>query len=56
MIKSWRDLSRHALWNKEGRREKFVLFSISGFADRLREIASGRGDLLLVGGDGEICN
>ena len=41
------------LWNKEKRREKFVLFSISGFTDKLQKLAGERGDLLLVGMDGK---
>jgi len=41
-------------WNKEKRQEKFVLFSISGFTDRLIELAAKRDDLLLVGGDGKL--
>ena len=35
-------------WKKEGRREKFVLFSVSGFTKRLHETANGRDDLILV--------
>ena len=42
------------LWNKEGRNEKFVLFSIGGFTDRLLRLAEERDDLLLVGGDGKL--
>ena len=41
-------------WNKENRQEKFVLFSIGGFTDRLIELTRGRNDLLLVGGDGKL--
>ena len=41
-------------WKKESRREKFVLFSISGFTDRLIELAGERDDLLLCGGDGKV--
>jgi len=41
-------------WNREKRRERFVLFSISGFTDRLLELAKERTDLLLVGGDGRV--
>ena len=36
------------LWNKENRKENFVIFSISGFTDRLTELAKGRNDLLLI--------
>ena len=39
-------------WKKENRQETFALFSISGFTESLRELASGRGDLLLIGGEG----
>ena len=42
------------LWKKENRQEKFVLFSINGFTDRLIEIAGERSDLLLVGIDGKL--
>lgn len=42
-------------WNKEKRRETFVLFSISGFTNRLIALAGERGDLLLVGGEGNLC-
>jgi len=41
-------------WNKEKRKETFVLFSISGFTKRLTELAQGRDDLLLIGGDGNV--
>ena len=41
-------------WKKETRQEKFVLFSISGFTDRMMDLAKERGDLLLIGGDGKI--
>jgi len=41
-------------WNKEMRKETFVLFSISSFTERLTELASRRDDLLLVGGDGKL--
>jgi len=41
-------------WNKDTRREKFVLFSISGFTNRLTELSRTRDDLLLVGGDGNL--
>jgi len=41
-------------WKKGKRKEKFVLFSISGFTGRLRDLASEREDLLLVGGDGKL--
>jgi AAA+ ATPase superfamily predicted ATPase len=41
-------------WKREIRQEKFVLFSINGFTDRLREISRERGDLLLVGKDGRM--
>ena len=36
-------------WKKDSRREKFVLFSISGFTQNLKELSETRGDLLLVG-------
>lgn len=42
-------------WNKEKRQENFVLFSISGFTNRLIELAGERDDLLLVGGEGNLC-
>jgi hypothetical protein len=38
--------------NEANRREQFVLFSISGFTNRLTELAKARDDLLLVGSDG----
>ena len=41
-------------WKKENRRETFVLFSISGFTAHLRELKRLRGDVLLVGGDGQL--
>jgi AAA+ ATPase superfamily predicted ATPase len=41
-------------WKKETRSEKFVLFSISGFTDRLTELSRERNDLLLVGQNGEL--
>ena len=40
-------------WKNDIRREKFVLFSISGFSKQLRECSMTRGDLLLIGGDGQ---
>ena len=39
-------------WRKESRREKFVLFSISGFTTHLQELSKTREDLLLVGENG----
>ena len=35
-------------WKKENRREKFVLFSISGFTKHLQELSNTREDLFLV--------
>jgi AAA+ ATPase superfamily predicted ATPase len=43
-------------WNNENRREKFVLFSISGFNDRLTQLANERDDLILVGENGRVQN
>ena len=34
-------------WNKDNRKEQFILFSISGFTERLRDIAASRDDLIL---------
>ena len=34
-------------WKKSSRREKYILFSISGFSDRLRSFADSRDDLIL---------
>ena len=34
-------------WKKGARRERFILFSISGYTDRLRNLAGGRNDLIL---------
>ena len=34
-------------WNKDSRKEKFVLFSINGFAERLRLLSEERGDIVL---------
>ena len=42
------------LWNKDNRLEKFVLFSISGFTDRLISLSKERHDLLLFGMDGKL--
>jgi len=41
-------------WNKEKRQETFVLFSISGFTDRLIDLARERNDLLLIDGGGRL--
>jgi hypothetical protein len=41
-------------WKKDRRRESFVLFSISGFTNRLTELAKEHSDLLLIGEDGKI--
>lgn len=35
------------IWKNQTRREMFILFSISGFTNRLKELASSREDLLL---------
>ena len=45
-------------WKKESRREKFVLFSISGFTQHLYELSKTREDLLLIGESGAVpfCN
>lgn len=40
--------------NTNTRNEKFALFSISGFTDRLLDLTRERGDLLLFGGDGKL--
>jgi AAA+ ATPase superfamily predicted ATPase len=37
----------HVPWKKDSRKEQFVLFSISGFADRLQALAANRDDLIL---------
>ena len=42
------------LWKKEKRNERFALFSISGFTERLLDLARERGDLLLFGEDGQV--
>ncbi len=42
------------IWNNATRKEKFVLFSISGFTNRLIELAFERDDLMLVGEEGEM--
>jgi len=34
-------------WNRDSRKEQFILFSISGFTERLRNLASNRDDLIL---------
>ena len=34
-------------WKKDSRKEQFILFSISGFTERLQNLASGRRDLIL---------
>jgi len=36
-------------WKKGSRREKFVLFSISGFTAKLHDLSKEHGDLMLVG-------
>lgn len=35
-------------WNRDDRIEKFVLFSISGYSDKLIALANARGDVILV--------
>jgi hypothetical protein len=35
------------VWKKDSRKENYVLFSISGFTDALKQLASKRGDVLL---------
>ena len=42
------------MWKNGKRKERFVLFSISGFTERLRALAKCRDDLLLFGGDGKL--
>ena len=46
------DKKEYVPWKKEQRKEKFVLFSISGFTEQLQNLAAERSDLLLFGGDG----
>jgi len=41
-------------WKNENRRETFVLFSIGGFTDGLRDLAKNRRDLLLAGENGSL--
>ena len=35
-------------WNRDRRKTWFVLFSMGGFTDELRQLAETRSDLLLV--------
>lgn len=46
--------SRLVSWGPSDRREMFVLFSISGFSDKLRDIANRRDDVLLIEGVGQL--
>ena len=39
--------SAHVKWGKLGRREYFVLFSIAGFSDALRDVAQQRANVVL---------
>jgi AAA+ ATPase superfamily predicted ATPase len=41
--------TEHVIWKNEKRKEKFILFSISGFSDRLCALAEERDDLILLG-------
>mgnify|MGYP007104056870 FL=1 len=40
--------AEHVAWNKDHRKTWFVLFSMGGFTDELRQLAKTRSDLLLV--------
>lgn len=40
--------SKHINWNKENRKEHYILFSKSGFSDQLIEVSKNRDDLILV--------
>ena len=37
-------------WNRTGRKEWYVLFSISGFTDELKQLVDKRKNLLLIEG------
>lgn len=39
--------SAHVKWGKLGRKEYFVLFSIAGFSDALRDVAQQRANVVL---------
>jgi len=40
--------SKDVLWNNDCRKEKFIIFSISGFTEQMIELSSKRDDLLLI--------
>ena len=42
------------LWNVNNRQETFIIFSIGGFTNRLIELSVQRGDLYLIGKDGNL--
>jgi hypothetical protein len=35
------------IWKNGNRRERFILFSVSGFTEQMRALATGRDDLIL---------
>jgi len=35
-------------WKKDSRKEKYVLYSITGFSNELKKIAKENGDLVLI--------
>ena len=40
--------AEHVSWNQDHRQTWFVLFSMGGYTDELKQLAEGRADLLLV--------
>lgn len=40
--------SEYVTWNKESRKTWYILFSISGFTEELRQLSANRNDILLV--------
>ena len=35
-------------WHNDNRNERYILFSISGYTDRLKEVCENRDDVILV--------
>ena len=48
VLQSLEEKAERVPWNRDNRRVWYVLFSVSGFSDTLKELANQREDVLLI--------
>ena len=49
VLESLEEKTTHVSWNRDNRKDWYVLFSTGGFSDKLQELAKQREDVLLIG-------